>query len=299
MAPEMDRDNSAEPPELKVWRWPRVEGRPALHWAHATGYHARTYEPLLEQLSSFANVLAWDMRGHGASAAAGAPGSLGSWDTYYRDLAAVIDAADDPLWLAGHSVGATVSLMAAARRPDKVRGLLLVEPVLLDPIQGLVAFALRMARQTHRHRLAVLAARRRSRFDTRGAAFANYQGRGGFKTWPDEWLQAYVDHGFVDDVEGGVTLATPAAWESDTFAAVEYNAWPEIRRLKCPVIALGGERGSTFSSLSRRLFARLARQAVIEQVPGTTHFIPMEATGAVADAARRLVTSRTLTACTT
>src|SRR5699024_8014561 len=112
-----------------------------------------TYEPLLERLSTFSNVLAWDMRGHGASAAAGVPGSLHSWEIYYRDLAAVIDAADEPLWLAGHSVGAAVSLVAAARRPAKVRGLLLVEPVLLDPIQGLGAFAMRLARQTHRHRL--------------------------------------------------------------------------------------------------------------------------------------------------
>lgn len=293
MAFDMGRNDPADRREIKVWRWPRIEGRPLLHWAHATGYHARTYTPLLDQLSTFANVLAWDMRGHGASAAAGEPGSLHSWAPYYRDLAAVIDAADDPLWLAGHSVGATVSLMAASRRPDKVRGLLLVEPVLLDPVQSLGAFGLRLAHQTHRHRLAALTARRRSRFQSREAAFANYQGRGGFKTWPDEWLQAYVEHGFVEADDGGVMLATPATWESATFAAVEYNAWPAIRRLKCPVIALGGERGSTFSPLSRRLFARLVPRATIEQVPGTTHFVPMEAAEIVVQAARRLVTSRT------
>ncbi len=288
-SPAPDRVTVPDGEALTVWRWPAEAGRPSLHWAHATGYHARAYTPLLDELSAFINVRAWDMRGHGASAAAGNPEMFRSWETYYRDLIALADAADAPLWLAGHSIGATASVMAAARRPEKVRGLLLAEPVLMDRRQGFKLAVAKLLRQSHRSGLAAGAARRRARFESRPVALENYRGRGGFKTWPEEWLAAYVEHGFVDDVDGGVSLAATPAWESATFTATEHNPWPGIRRLKCPVIALGAEVASTFSGRSRRLFVRLAPQAAIETVAETTHFLPMERPGAVLDAARHLV----------
>jgi pimeloyl-ACP methyl ester carboxylesterase len=122
--------------EIVLWRWPRSEVRPTLHWAHATGFHGRLYAPLLDALASDCNVLAWDMRGHGASAGAADIATFRGWETYYQDLTAWLAAQEAPVWLAGHSIGATTSLMAAARRPDKVLGLILVEPVIMDRWQG-------------------------------------------------------------------------------------------------------------------------------------------------------------------
>lgn len=282
---------AADGQEIIVWQWPHRRGRQTLHWSHATGFHGRTYHPLLDELAEDYNVLAWDMRGHGASARAGRPDRFRGWPTYYDDLCALVASRDEPIWLAGHSIGATASIMATARLPTRVQGLILAEPVILDRWQGLLLGAAKLLHQSHRFGLSAGAARRRPRFASRAEAVENYRGRGGFRNWPAPWLEAYVEHGFVDD-DTGVRLACAPAWESATFAHTEHNTWPSIRKLRCPVIALSASHASTFAPASRQRLKALLPAADVNTVANSSHFLPMEHPQAVADAIRRLLTSR-------
>ncbi|WP_353253524.1 alpha/beta hydrolase [Salinisphaera sp. PC39] len=284
----IERDGFTAPDgrEIVLWRWPGSAGRPTLHWAHATGFHGQLYRPLLDELADDCNVLAWDMRGHGASAEAANLATFRGWETYYRDLTAFLDNLAEPIWLAGHSIGATTSIMAAARRPDKVRGLILAEPVIMDRWQGWMLWLTKLLRRSHRFSLAAGAARRRRVFDSRAAALDNFRGRGGFKTWPEAWIEAYVQHGLVQH-GSHVRLACAPEWESTTFARTEHNPWPGIRRLQCPVIALAAERASTFSPRARQRLRALLPSADVNVLAGTTHFLPMERPDAVRDAVRQ------------
>ena len=288
--PERDQFQAPDGAEIALWRWPQSKARPTLHWAHATGFHGRLYHPLLDELATDVNVLAWDMRGHGASVGAANLSTFRGWETYYRDLIALLECLDEPVWLAGHSIGATTSIMAAARRPDKVLGLILAEPVIMDPVQGLKLGLAKLLRQSHRLSLAAGAARRRRVFDSHAAALDNYRGRGGFKTWPEAWLNAYVQHAFVPQGDQ-VQLACAPEWESTTFAHTEHNPWPGIRQLRCPVIALAAERGSTFSPKAQKRLKALLPSADVRVLEGTTHFLPMEQKDIVRDAILQLALS--------
>ena len=288
--PERDEFRATDGADIALWRWPQSKARPTLHWAHATGFHGRLYHPLLDELATDVNVLAWDMRGHGASVGAANLSTFRGWETYYRDLIALLECLDEPVWLAGHSIGATTSIMAAARRPDKVLGLILAEPVIMDPVQGLKLWGAKLLRQSHRLSLAAGAARRRRVFDSHAAALDNYRGRGGFKTWPEAWLNAYVQHAFVPQGDQ-VQLACAPEWESTTFAHTEHNPWPGIRQLRCPVIALAAERGSTFSPKAQKRLKALLPSADVRVLEGTTHFLPMEQKDIVRDAILQLALS--------
>jgi len=285
--PERDEFRATDGADIALWRWPQSKARPTLHWAHATGFHGRLYHPLLDELATDVNVLAWDMRGHGASAGAANLSTFRGWEIYYRDLIALLECLDEPVWLAGHSIGATTSIMAAARRPDKVLGLILAEPVIMDPMQGLKLWLTKLLRQSQRLSLAAGAARRRRVFQSHAAALENYRGRGGFKTWPEAWLNAYVQHAFVPQGDQ-VQLACAPEWESTTFAHTEHNPWPGIRQLRCPVIALAAERGSTFSPKAQKRLKALLPSADIRILEGTTHFLPMEQKDTVRDAILQL-----------
>ena len=268
--------------DLRLWRHaPRkTEGKPEaldlprVHFAHATGFHGRTYAPLYELLTSRFDVLAWDMRGHGESGSSALRAAFRDWSTYYDDLVALIDR-EGPLFLAGHSVGAVISLLAAAQRPDKVLGLLLIDPVLLAPRYRWFLLMARLVGAGARFSLARNAARRRRFFESPEATFEAYRGRGAFRTWPDEWLWAYVRHGVVPEGDG-VRLACEPAFESTSFAAVECRPWARARTLTCPITLLVGETGSTCHPHSRRTLQRRYRQTRITTVPGTSHFLPME-----------------------
>ena len=93
--PERDTFQAPDGQEIALWRWPHAQGRPTLHWAHATGFHGRLYQPLLDALSTDINVLAWDMRGHGASASAAKSSALRGWEPYYRDMTALLESFDE------------------------------------------------------------------------------------------------------------------------------------------------------------------------------------------------------------
>lgn len=288
--PERDEFRATDGADIALWRWPQSKARPTLHWAHATGFHGRLYHPLLDELATDFNVLAWDMRGHGASVGAANLSTFRGWEIYYRDLIALLECLDEPVWLAGHSIGATTSIMAAARRPDKVLGLILAEPVIMDPMQGLKLWLTKLLRQSQRLSLAAGAARRRRVFQSHAAALENYRGRGGFKTWPEAWLNAYVQHAFVPQGDQ-VQLACAPEWESTTFAHTEHNPWPGIRRLQCPVIVLAADRASTFSHRARQRLRTVLPMAEVRALSGTTHFLPMEQPNAVSNAARQAIST--------
>ncbi len=77
-------------------------------------------------------VVAYDARGHGVSAPAGAPDEYG-YDVLARDLLAVMDALGiERAVLAGASMGAHTSVRAALEAPDRVAGLVIATPA-FDP----------------------------------------------------------------------------------------------------------------------------------------------------------------------
>src|SRR5262249_27567770 len=107
---------------------------PTLHFAHANGFNALTYRWLLGQLSGGFRVYASDLRGHGHTTLAANPKGMQSWLIYRDDISRWIEAVDGrPKLLAGHSLGATASLMAAIAKPHMVSGLVLAEPVIMPP----------------------------------------------------------------------------------------------------------------------------------------------------------------------
>lgn len=273
---------------IQMMRWQQSDNKPHLHWAHATGFNAQTYTPLLRDLIPHFNLHSWDMRGHGESRSAGNPKAFRGWATYYKDLVSVLDQSTEPMWLAGHSIGATTSLAAASMRPEKVKGLILIEPVLLDSGQG---WALRLANWfgfADRIAMAAAAARRRASFASHEEAFQNYRSKKAFGTWSDEWLNAYVQHGFVANDQNEVELACPPSWESLTFQHTEPNAARWIRDPGCPIHILAAGKGSTFPATAHAAIQKRLPNARIEVLADATHFLPMEHTALVVQRIREV-----------
>ena len=76
-------------------------------------------------------VIALDLRGHGESDPAAGAYTVRD---FASDVIAVCDAADiQDAVIAGHSVGGTAALQVAATRPDLVRGVALLDAVILFP----------------------------------------------------------------------------------------------------------------------------------------------------------------------
>ena len=255
-------------------------------FAHANGFNAMTYRSILGPLSLSLRILAVDLRGHGASRLPAEPKGRRSWRDLRDDLIAVLDVVGDhPLVLAGHSMGATASLLASAERPRGIKGLVLLDPVILPRSAVAVAKIPWLSWLVWRRtRLVQGALQRRSVFESAGAAFQAYRGRGAFRTWPEIMLADYVAAGFHNRADGQVELNCTPAWEASNFAAQAHDPWAALRRAAFPVEIIRAEHNSTCHLLAGDRLLRRQPNVHLATVEGTTHFLPMERTDVVRDA---------------
>jgi pimeloyl-ACP methyl ester carboxylesterase len=233
---------------------------------HANGFNALTYRHVLAPLARHYRVLAVDQRGHGRTNLETVVEGRRDWLDLQDDLLAFLETLDlNHTILAGHSMGATTCLLAAAYEPIRCRGLILFDPVMPPP---------RPWTTSPESGLIEATARRRAAFRSRAVALASYRGRGAFRTWPEPMLVDYVEAGFRDLPEGGISLACTPEWEASGYAAQEHDSWEALRRSICPTEIFRAETASTFH-LSGSLEG-LGDRVAITTVPGTTHFLPME-----------------------
>ena len=105
---------------------------------HGVGGSHHLFDPQMAEFRSGRRVLAFDQRGCGGSA--DAPGGDYDLDTRVRDLSKLLDAMRlDTVALVGHGTGAQVVARYAERNPDRVLGLVLINPVSGNAEAGRIA----------------------------------------------------------------------------------------------------------------------------------------------------------------
>ncbi len=252
---------------------------PRLVFVHATGFNAETYRGLLTPLTAQLHVTAPDQRGHGFTTLPAPPGFARKWTRFRDDLIGFLDAlGGTPAILAGHSMGATVSMMTAVARSDLVRALVLVEPVFV-PLRA--EWPMRFARLLRLGKpvlpIAQRAARRRAIFDSAAAMEELYRGRGAFKNWPDEMVHDYVAGGVLANADGSVRLACAPRVEAEIFDHPRFGAYRMANRLSCPATLIHGlGHGTTCRASEAAQFQRRKPEARVVSVADCGHFLPME-----------------------
>jgi pimeloyl-ACP methyl ester carboxylesterase len=245
---------------------------------HAAGLNARAYQSLIAPLGERFHVLALDLRGHGLSTLPAKRFGYVSWKRHRDDvIAAIAHHVGGAVTLAGHSLGATAALLTAGRRPDLVKGLALIEPVILPG--GAYALAqMRGGPLLYGATLPIARAarRRRERFATREAALAALTGRGMFKSFSPEALADYVGDGFVEAENGMVRLACTPDYEAATYAAQRHDPWRAVAAAGGAITVLRAGEGSTMGEAAARRLARMRPDARLATVEGAGHMLPFE-----------------------
>ena len=207
---------------------------PTLLVGHATGFHGRVYDPMLDHLDGCRRISV-DLRGHGDAAA---PGGLDyRWESCADDLLAVVDTLDltsrGPLFGFGHSMGAAALLMAEPRRPGLFAGLVCYEPVIYPP--GVTDDDARLDVWVKRTR------NRRGRFDSFETAIANYASKMPYSLLDPAALEAYVRHGFAARPDGAVEIKCQPAVEAQLYLmGPHHRAWDTLAEVRCPVALMRG-----------------------------------------------------------
>ena len=234
-----------------------------LVFLHANGFNALTYRRILEPLGGPFRLLGVDLRGHGASSLPAIAEGRAGWNDFRDDVLALLEGLSiEHAVLAGHSMGGTTCLAAAALDSRRVRRLVLLDPVIPPrrPIPGAGG-----------HDLVEGARRRRSHFSSKAAVLEAYAHRRAFAGWAKGMLADYVEAGFHDAPDGGARLACSPAWEASNFVlARDLDAWPALENPPCPVEMIKAERESTCQCTLP------GDNVSVRVVAGASHFLPME-----------------------
>jgi pimeloyl-ACP methyl ester carboxylesterase len=241
-------------------------------FAHANGYPAGTYRVLFEawRAAGFA-VHAVERIGHDAHYPV-----TSNMPKLRDELAALVEAkSTEPVWLVGHSLGGVLGLLVACRRPELVRGLVMLDAPLFS---GWRAHSLQVMKATglvKRVTPGKVSARRRHVWPTREAVAAHFAAKAAFARWDERVLANYVRAGF-DVHEGRVVLGFQREIETHI-----YNALPhQLDRVvaahppRCPV-AYVAARQSVIVRQAGLGLARVLAGERFEWVEGN-HLYPME-----------------------
>lgn len=253
---------------------PETDALP-LVMCHGVGRRWQTFIPLVPSLAIRRGVHALDFRGHGQSERT--PSRYRVAD-YARDAIAVVQDLGRPAILYGHSLGALVSIVVAAKLPDRVAAIILEDPPAPQLLETLD----------------------RSPY---GAMFAAYQRVAGTTqsvsslareladvTMPDENGDWKIRLG---DVRDAVSLRFMASClkqlDPETMASLLDKSWLAgldwddcLAGARCPALLLRGEerRGGMLSSNeAARMVSKMADALCID-VPGVGHNIHSQATEA-------------------
>lgn len=263
---------------ISFLEWNSRPGAPVLLFAHANGFNAFTYRSILAPLAEVFRIIAFDMRGHGMTTLATEPRQIRGWKIYRDDLLNVLaELRDADVVLAGHSLGASASLMAAAEKPLNVKAVVLAEPVLPTPATAFRAWAARTLGREEQMLPRVGPARRRRRdFASREQAVASFRGRGAFKTWPDDQVLAdYIEGGTITDGQD-VRLACVPEWEAANFSFFPFGLSSLAGKVTRPLTVLQAEHHSSAEKSELQTMQKAKSDTRVLCVGGTTHFLPME-----------------------
>jgi len=117
---------ATSPLRLAYRDWPGLVTAPPLVLLHGLGGRAADWERIAIRLARGRRVIAWDARGHGASA--WAADAAYTSDAHFADVATALDALGITTCdLAGFSMGGGVAILCAGALPERVRRVVVID----------------------------------------------------------------------------------------------------------------------------------------------------------------------------
>ncbi len=259
---------------LSYWEW-RAQGEhaePPLFFAHATGFHARVFDAVIEHFPG-RRVISVDLRGHGLSEG----GPIDDWRTVTDDIAALLQKLElRGVVGIGHSMGAHVLAQCAADLPDVFTNLILFDPVILAPDYYAVDAPLFTPDSAHP------SIRRKRDFASVEAMMTRFAARDPYALFDARVFADYCRYGLVENPVGdGMVLACTPETEASIYGSSRSNAGihEAVKRITAPTVVVRAKQTGLHDFKSSPTWPLLAQQipkGIDMPRPDRTHFHPFE-----------------------
>jgi pimeloyl-ACP methyl ester carboxylesterase len=248
------------------------ESGPILHFSPANGYPSMAYRAMLEPFKESNMVVASVHRPLWQPEVK--PESVASWEVFAEDIINAAEKFNSSMTSIGHSMGASALLIAASRRPELFRSLILIEPVLV-PRAAVLMLRLFSGLFPNKIPLVGKTLARVDQWPSKKAAFDHFRPKYVFENIRDKELWDYVNHGVMERPDGSCKLVFSKAWEARCYTLV-YDLWPIIAQVKVPVLVVRGKNSNTLSPSMWQKLEKLSPQFERKEIAGAGHLLPFE-----------------------
>lgn len=240
-----------------------------LHFSHANGFPAGSYNTLLSYLSDDFDIGTIDRLGHDEAYPV-----TNNWEHLSRQLINELEQRyTQPVYAVGHSLGGVLSLMVASQRPDLVKGLVMLDAPCLTHFEtmglSLVKYLGLMDKVTPAGRTLG----RKESWNSVAEAQAYFRQKKLFQGFDPRCLNDYVLNGTVDDESGTRKLHFDAATEIQIYRTIP-NTLHKSPKLKMPSLVVAGTGSDVFKKQHERKMKRQLGMSV-EWLQGS-HMFPLE-----------------------
>ena len=240
---------------------------PIIQFSHANGFPAQSYEYLFSLIEN-AEIRFIDTMGH-------ADYSNMADLTHLRDeLIDEIEAQPrQPVIGMGHSSGAAATLLAAAKRPELFKKIILLDPIVFSGRKRLAIWLSKKLGLWESYGPAKRALVRRVDFSDRSEAFDYFKQKALFKNFHPKCFESYIEHGLKPN-DDGMKLAFSAQVEADIFRNVPIKIPANLSKLKGTIIY--GDKSSLIAKADINWWRKNAPNLEIVSFDGE-HLFPFEA----------------------
>ena len=241
---------------------------------HGGAAHAHWYDYVAPGFTPDHHVLSLDLRGHGDSA--WAEQHTYGFHTFAADLNAFVEKLDlRDFVLVGHSMGGMVSLLYAATYPGRVGRLVVVDSIMLMPMERIP-------------RMRQFAGKPARGYATQADLVARYRLEAAEKqlTAPDVVRRMALNSGRQD---------TDGQWRHKADRRVYANfqrieGVPLWEKIKIPALAVRSEDSFRFKPEALEEIRALAPQVQSSEVPASDHHVMLDNPRGFVDAVRKFLT---------
>lgn len=262
---------------------------PTLHFSHANGFPARTYTYLFDLLQplkvGYINTI---------GVAEAHPNSYHQrptlhWASLTDELINYLSHHyQDPIIGIGHSMGGVISFMAALRRPDLFKKLIILDPPLFSPRKRLLMAIAYHLGITQYFPPASKAKRRRQYFESPQEAADYFSPKPFFKNFHPKVFESYLNHALTHrpSTNGNYTLTIPANFEYQIFCTTPYQL-PD----HTPVVPTTFVYGTTSDVLNNEDVAWLCKKYAFNKIIPFDggHLFPFEQPQKTAELIQQLI----------
>jgi pimeloyl-ACP methyl ester carboxylesterase len=245
----------------------------AIHFYHANGFPAGVYKPFLDALNKEFDVFALQSR---ATQLNTPKPDHKDWNIYADDLIRFLEQQGKPIIAIGHSMGASSTILAAVKRPDLFKAVVLIEPAMVN-LSTSMLLKLMPKKAIHCTKLVKGTA---SKPDSWGSKeeYGNYIKKfKGYRQFSKEAFDAFMDHG-IQQVKDDYRLVFHKEWEAYNYTNPPYllNDLKKLDQLNIPTVAIRGKPNLFFTNQLWQKWQAKQPNAIYLQNTQFSHLFPLE-----------------------